>query len=97
EPLSLTDGDFAGDSGIQQLFASGSNVYAVLINEWADKNYDADSYYYDIVLRVSTDNGKTFGEPVRLIPDLSTRSLRGELSVGVSPLGDNKHDAKIGR
>jgi hypothetical protein len=92
EPLRLTDGDFEGDSDIVQLFASGNNVYAVLLNEWTDED-DPDSYYYDVIMRVSTDNGKTFGKPIRLVPDLPTRNVRADLSVGISPFGDNQHDA----
>ena len=87
EPISLTVSNFKGDSGIQQLFASGNNVYAVLINEWADEN-NVNDYYYDLVLRVSTDNGKTFGEPEHLIPSLPTRNVRAGLSVNISPLID---------
>jgi hypothetical protein len=86
-PISLTASNFKGDSGIQQLFASRNNVYAVLINERADEN-NVNDYYYDLVLRVSTDNGKTFGEPEHLIPNLPTRNVRAGLSVNISPLID---------
>ena len=94
-PISLTDSNFKGDSGIQQLFASGNNVYAVLINEWADEN-NANDYYYDLVLRVSTDNGKTFGEPEHLIPNLPTRNVRAGLSVNISPLLDSNSKLDYG-
>jgi hypothetical protein len=94
-PISLTDSNFKGDSGIQQLFASGNNVYAVLINEWADEN-NVNDYYYDLVLRVSTDNGKTFGEPEHLIPNLPTRNVRAGLSVNISPLLDSNSKLDYG-
>lgn len=95
EPISLTDSDFKGDSGIQQLFASGNNVYAVLINEWADES-NVNDYYYDLILRVSTDNGETFGDPVHLILNLPTRNVRAGLSISISPLLDSNSQSGNG-
>lgn len=92
EPTSLTDSGFKGDSGIQQLFASGNNVYALLINEWADQN-NVDDYYYDLVLKVSQDNGKTLGNSIHLLPNLPTRNIRAGLSINIAPLlGSNSTD-----
>jgi hypothetical protein len=85
EPIDLTDRNFKGDSEIQQLFASGTNVYAVIIKEWADEN-ETSSYYYDLVLRVSKDNGNTFSDPIRLLPNLQTRNVRASLSVSFSSI-----------
>lgn len=73
-----------GSSGIQQLLSSGNDVYAVLIDEWAEKG----SYYYDVKLRVSSDNGKTFGDPISLLPRLSHWNVRSVSSLAASPAGD---------
>lgn len=73
-----------GSSGIQQLFASGDSVYVVMIDEWAE----ADSYYYDVKLGVSRDNGETFSEPVSLHPHLAQSNVRSVSSVAVHPYAD---------
>lgn len=70
-----------GSSGIQQLLSSGNKIYALLIDEWAEQG----DYYYDANLRVSRDNGKTFSEPISLLPHLSQSNMRSVSSMAVRP------------
>lgn len=71
-------------SNIQQLFALGNNVYAVMIDYWTDEY----GYYYDSTFRLSKDNGKTVGEPISLLPAPSHWNIGGVTSTAISPSGD---------
>lgn len=84
EDAQILSNNSKGDSGIRQLFALENNVYALIIDEWAENG----SYYYDATFRMSKDNGKTFGGPVSLLPALSYSNIRGVTSIATSPSGD---------
>lgn len=78
-------------SSIQELFALENNVYAVMIDYWTDEN----GYYYDSTFRLSKDNGKTFGDPISLLPARSYWNIGGVTSVAVSPSGDMIYAAGV--
>jgi hypothetical protein len=84
EDAQILGSNSKGDSGIQQLSALGNNVYALIIDEWAENG----SYYYNATFKMSKDDGKTFGEPVSLLPGLSYSNIRGVTSIATSPSGD---------
>jgi hypothetical protein len=72
-----------GPSGILQLISSEGRLYAIIIDEWAENG----GYFYDVELRESADDGKTFGSPVSLLPALSHWNMRSVSSVAVSSGG----------
>jgi hypothetical protein len=84
EDAQVLSTDSKHESGIQQFFARGNKVYALMIDEWAANG----SYYYDATFRVSNDSGKTFSPPVGLLLALSYSNIRSVTSVATSPSGD---------
>lgn len=81
ESSQILSGNDKGPSTTHQIIASGVNVYVVYIEEWAEQ----DDYLYDVKLRVSRDNGETFGDPVSLFPNLSHWNIRTVTSLAVHP------------
>src|SRR5574340_851853 len=77
-PITLSNST-DGDANIQQIIASGNNVY-VLIDYTLQGNTVA-----ELSFRASHDNGTTFGDPVILLKDTQTRG-----TVNISASQDGK-------